>query len=288
MEIGVVFPQTEIGPDPGAVRAYADAASDLGFHHLLIFEHVVGADPRVHEGWNREYDLSSNFHEPFVLMGYLAAVTSVELVTGIVILPQRQTVLVAKQAAEVDVLCRGRLRLGVGLGWNPVEYEALGRNFADRGERIGEQVELMRMLWTQDSVTFTGQYDKITGAGLTPQPVQRPIPIWFGGSAPRALRRVGRLADGWLVEFKPGSEELATGLELVREGAAEAGRDPSTIGLEARIEYAEGDHKELARMVAAWREAGATHLCLNMMEIGLRNVDEHIAELSSAARELFG
>src|SRR5450755_269169 len=183
MRIGVVFPQTEIGADVGAVRAYAEGVQALGFSHVLAYDHVLGADPAVHEGWSGPYDVRTTFHEPLVLFGYLAAVTSLELVTGIIILPQRQTALVAKQAAEVDLLTEGRFRLGVGLGWNAVEYEALGADFSDRGRRIGEQVELMRALWTQRSVTHNGEYERVTGAGLAPLPVQRPIPIWFGAAS---------------------------------------------------------------------------------------------------------
>src|ERR1039458_6097950 len=189
MQIGVVFPQTEIGPDVGALRAYALRVEELGYAHLLAYDHVLGADPRVHQGWEGPYDVSTTFHEPFVLYGYLAAITSLELVTGIIILPQRQTALVAKQAAEVDILTGGRFRLGVGLGWNAVEYEALGMDFSTRGRRIDEQVALLRRLWTERTVTHQGSYEKVTGAGLAPPPRQRPIPIWFGAQSETALRR---------------------------------------------------------------------------------------------------
>lgn len=183
MRIGVVFPQTELGGDVGAVRSYGQRVEELGYRHLLAYDHVVGADPKVHKGWNGPYDIHTTFHEPLVMFGYLAAVTtSLELVTGIVILPQRQTVLVAKQAAEVDLLSVGRLRLGVGVGWNPVEYEALGEDFHTRGARSEEQVELMRMLWTQEPVTYQGKFHRVTGAGLAPLPIQRPIPVWFGSA----------------------------------------------------------------------------------------------------------
>src|SRR5205085_1163213 len=162
MRIGVVFPQTELGGDPAVVRAYGQRVEELGFTHILAYDHVVGADPEVHRGWRGFYDIHSTFHEPFVMFGYLAAVTSVELVTGVIILPQRQTVLVAKQAAEVDLLTEGRFRLGVGLGWNAVEYEALGKEFHDRGRRMGEQVDLLRRLWTERSVSYDGTYEKVT------------------------------------------------------------------------------------------------------------------------------
>ncbi len=193
MRVGVVFPQTEIGADVGAVRAYAQRVEELGYRHVLAYDHVLGADPAVHRGWQGPYDVTTTFHEPFVLFGYLAGITSLELVTGIIILPQRQTALVAKQAAEVDLLTRGRFRLGVGLGWNAVEYEALGQDFATRGRRIEEQVDLLRRLWTEPTVTFHGRFDEVTGAGLAPLPVQRPIPVWFGGQSDPAYRRIG----GW-------------------------------------------------------------------------------------------
>jgi len=204
MRIGVVFPQTEIGADVADVRRYAEQVEELGFTHVLAYDHVLGADPEVHKGWNGPYDVHTTFHEPFVLFGYLAAITELELVTGIIILPQRQTALVAKQAAEVDLLTRGRFRLGVGLGWNAVEYEALGTTFSNRGRRIEEHVELMRRLWTEQTVTYDGTYEHVTGAGLAPIPVQRPIPIWFGGQSELAYQRIGRLADGWFPQVAPG------------------------------------------------------------------------------------
>ena len=184
MRIGVVFPQTEIGPDAGAVRAYGQRVEELGFAHVMAYDHVVGADPAVHQGWSGPYDVRTTFHEPMVMFGFLAALTSLELVTGIIILPQRQTALVAKQAAEVNLLSGGRFRLGVGLGWNAVEYEALGQDFRTRGRRIEEQVTLMRRLWTEESVTHDGEFDQVTGAGLAPLPVQQADP----GLVRRAVR----------------------------------------------------------------------------------------------------
>src|ERR1700737_4545762 len=164
MQSGVVFPQTELGGDVGAVRAYAQTVDELGYSHLLAYDHVVGADPAVHQGWAGPYDVHTTFHEPFVLFGYIAAITDLELMTGVIILPQRQTVLVAKQAAEVDLLTGGRFRLGIGLGWNAVEYEALGEDFSSRGRRVEEQVVLLRRLWTEQSVTFDGDYERGTAA----------------------------------------------------------------------------------------------------------------------------
>ncbi|MGH3489331.1 MAG: LLM class F420-dependent oxidoreductase, partial [Actinopolymorphaceae bacterium] len=206
MRIGVVFPQTSIGADRGAIRTYAQAVEELGYTHLLAFDHVLGADPAQHPGWSGPYTHVSTFHEPFVLFGFLAGISSLELVTGVIVLPQRQTALVAKQAAEVDILTDGRSRLGVGIGWNTVEYEALGEDFHTRGRRMEEQIEVMRRLWTEPVLTFEGRDHRITAAGIAPLPVQRPVPIWLGAqSAPRSLRRAGRLGDGWMPQFQPGT-----------------------------------------------------------------------------------
>ncbi|MDP9842646.1 LLM class F420-dependent oxidoreductase [Streptosporangium lutulentum] len=284
MRIGVVFPQTEIGPDVGAVRAYAQGVEELGFRHLMAYDHVVGADPAVHQGWQGVYDVESTFHEPMVLFGYLAALTSLELVTAIIILPQRQTALVAKQAAEIDLLSDGRFRLGVGLGWNQVEYEALGQDFTTRGRRIEEQVELMRRLWTEPSVTFDGVYDRVTGAGLAPLPVQRPIPVWFGAQSPAAYRRTGRLADGWFPQMSPGPK-LDEAKAVIEEAAVQAGRDPSALGMEGRASWT-GSAEELSDLARRWRESGATHLSINTMKAGLGSVDEHLAALEIASETL--
>ena len=195
MQIGVTFPQTEIGADPAVIRDYAQTAEGLGYSHLVAFDHVLGADPTHRQGW-RGYTQRDMFHEPFVLFGYLAALTHLELVPAVIILPQRQTALVAKQAAEVDILTGGKLRLGVGVGWNPVEYEALGLDFHTRGRVVEEQIEVMRLLWSQEIVSYKGRYHTITEAGLNPLPARRSIPIWLGGEADTLLRRVARLGDG--------------------------------------------------------------------------------------------
>ncbi|MEV0346207.1 LLM class F420-dependent oxidoreductase [Nonomuraea sp. NPDC050680] len=284
MRIGVVFPQTELGADVGAVRAYGQRVEELGFRHVLAYDHVVGADPAVHQGWDGPYDVRTTFHEPMVLFGYLAALTSLELVTGIIILPQRQTALVAKQAAEVDLLTAGRFRLGVGLGWNRVEYEALGQDFSTRGKRIDEQVALLRRLWTEPSLTFEGTFDRVTGAGLAPLPVQRPIPVWFGAQSAPAYRRAGRLADGWFPQMSPGPK-LDEAKAMVAEAATQAGRDPATLGMEGRVSWT-GDAEELREAARRWRESGATHVAINTMRAGLRSVDEHLAALETAADAL--
>jgi probable F420-dependent oxidoreductase len=282
MRVGVVFPQTEIGPDPAAIRTYATAVQDLGYTHILAYEHVVGADPEHYSGWTGPYTIHTQFHEAMVLFGYLAAITSLELVNGILILPQRQTVLVAKQAAEVDILTGGKYRMGVGVGWNPVEYEALGQDFSRRGKRIEEQIELLRRLWTEPNVTHAGTFDKITAAGLAPMPVQRPIPIWMGADTPPAFRRVGRMADGWFPQMRPGPD-LVAAKRIVDDSAREAGRDPDTIGMEGRISYGPHGSGAVADEAFEWERVGATHVCINTMGAKLPNVDEHIAALRAVA-----
>ena len=276
MQLGAIFPQTEIGEDPVAVRDFAQAAESLGYEHLLVFDHVLGADASKRQSWERPYSHVDTFHEPFVLFGYLAAITEkIEMTTGILILPQRQTALVAKQAAAVDVLTGGRLRLGIGIGWNDVEYEALGEDFHDRGRRSAEQIELLRLLWTQEVVNYEGRYHKVSHAGINPLPVQRPIPLWFGGGAPQVVRRLARLGDGWFPQFLPDSEGQEKIGEM-RELARAAGRDPGAIGIEGRVSIGQGDADEWNKLAASWDEVGATHLSVNTMRAGLKGPQQHI------------
>ncbi len=278
MKIGVVFPQTEIGSDPTVIRDYAQAAEGAGYHHLLVFDHVLGGKLERFAALGRRppYTDESSFHEPFVLFGYLGAVTQrLELVTGIIILPQRQTALVAKQAAAVDVLTRGRLRLGVGIGWNHVEYEALNEDFHTRGRRVSEQITVMRKLWTEPTVTFDGAYHHIDRAGINPLPVQRPIPVWMGGMVEPVLRRLAQIADGWFPQFQPGDEARQT-LERVRGYIAEAGRAPSAVGIEGRFGLTIGGPAEWVQRAREWRDLGATHLSVNTMGAGLASPRDHI------------
>ena len=220
-----------------------------------------------------------------MLLGFLAACTTrIELAAAVLVLPQRQTALVAKQAAEVDLLSGGRFRLGIGLGWNAVEYEALGQDFSTRGRRVEEQVDLLRRLWTEPSITFHGSYDRVTGAGLAPLPVQRPIPVWFGAQSDRAYRRAGRLADGWFPQVAPGPK-LDEARSVVEQAAVAAGRDPARIGMEGRVSW-RGSPENLAEQAAAWRDAGATHMSLNTMGAGLGAVDNHLSVLEAAAEVL--
>jgi len=288
MQIGVVFPQTEIGADHGGIRAYAAAIEEAGYRHVLAYDHVLGADPASYPGWSGPYNVHDTFHEPLALFAFLAGFTGLEFVSGVMILPQRQTVLVAKQAAAVDILSGGRLRLGIGIGWNAVEYEALGRDFHTRGRRMDEQIELMRRLWTEPVVNFDGRDHIVRGAGIAPLPVQRPIPIWIGSRKDeRGLRRVGRLADGWIPLGVP-EDEFRQSKEVVRAAAVEAGRDPDALGIEGRVEYGDGDLDRIGAVARAWRDAGATHLAVNTMAAGLGGPDGHIAALQTVAKALPG
>jgi probable F420-dependent oxidoreductase len=281
VRIGAVFPQTEIGNDPVAIRDWAQAVEDLGYRHVLAYDHVLGAGVDTRAGWSG-YSIDDPFHEIFVLFGYLAAVTrTVELVTGVLVLPQRQTALVAKQAAEVDVLSGGRLRLGVGVGWNYVEYEALGESFTNRGARSEEQVAVLRELWANRLVTHTGRWHHIDNAGIDPRPSRGTIPIWFGGNAEAALRRVGQLGDGWFPQ-RPPDEVARAMLERVRRYAREAGRDAAQIGFEPRLSLAQVPEREWTEFAAGWRDLGATHLCVNTMGLGLVSPDDHVAALRHA------
>lgn len=285
MKIGVVFPQIEIGTDPAVVRDYAQAAESLGYDHLLIYDHVLGANTASRPKWTGPYTAAHNFHEPFVVFGYMAACTRrIELVTGVIILPQRQTALVAKQAAAVDVLSGGRLRLGIGVGWNEVEYEALGMDFHTRGARCVEQIKALRALWTQEAVTFEGRWHNIPDAGINPLPVQRPIPLWIGGESEVALRRAARVADGWMSSrtIQPAAQRPANEparehqVERLRAHLAAAGRKPGTFGIEGRAAVRQGGPEEWRQQVEQWRKLGATHLSVDTMRAGLANPRAHI------------
>jgi probable F420-dependent oxidoreductase len=274
MQLGVVFPQTEIGANPQDIRDYVQTVAGLGYSHLVIYDHVLGADPTNRPGWKR-YTSRDLFHEPLVLFGYLAALTPLELVTGVLVLPQRQTALVAKQAAEVDVLTGAKLRLGVGVGWNPVEYEALGVDFHQRGRIIEEQIEVLRLLWSKEIVTFHGQFHTLNEAGLNPLPVRRSIPIWTGGQAEVLLRRTARLADGWFPLGQP-DEQMKQAFERLHRYLQEAGRAPSALGIQAQVNANEGNPNEWLHQTKQWQALGATHMCLNTMGAGFTSLQQHL------------
>jgi probable F420-dependent oxidoreductase len=279
MEIGVVFPQTEFGTDRIALRDYTQAVEGMGYTHVMAYDHVLGANPDRPGGWRGPYTYQSSFYSPFLLFSFMAAITdALGFVTGILILPQRQTALAAKQAATLDVLCGGRFRLGVGVGWNEVEYTALGFDFHTRGRRVEEQVDLLRRLWTEPLVTFEGSWETIPDAGLNPMPVQRPIPLWFGGQSDAALRRTARMGDGWLPNTRT-AESARPAVERLRAYLDEAGRPPDAIGLEPRLFYGSGDLDALLAEAAAWGELGATHMSVNTMKGGRATPDAHITAL---------
>jgi probable F420-dependent oxidoreductase len=282
MRVGAVFPQTEIGNDPGDIRRWATAVEELGYDHILAYDHVLGAGTDTRPDWHG-YTSEDPFHEVFVLFGYLAAITrSVELATGVLVLPQRQTALVAKQAAEVDVLSGGRLRLGIGIGWNEVEYGALGESFRDRGARSEEQIELLRKLWSTPVITHAGRWHHVDSAGINPRPAAGMIPVWLGGSADQTLRRVARIGDGWLPTGDP--DRAREKVERLRDYARQAGRQPGDIGIEPRLNLAAVPAGDRADYVARWRGLGATHLTINTMGVGHTTVSGHL----TALRETLG
>jgi probable F420-dependent oxidoreductase len=279
MQFGVSFPQDQTMGDPGAVREFAQAVEGLGFDYLTISDHVLGADPAYGPGRSADYTYETVSREPLVLLGYLAACTTrLTLGMSILILPQRQTALVAKQAAEVDMLSGGRLRLGVGIGWNEVEFDALGQEFHNRGRRVEEQLEVLRALWTQEVVTFSGRWHRITEAGLNPLPLQRPIPIWMGGDSEPAMKRIARLADGWLPQNRSPAD-FAPILDRFRAYAREAGRDPAGIDIAARLALRTGTPEDWARTCSEWDGVGATCVGVSTNNAGCASVQEHIALL---------
>lgn len=273
MKLGVIFPQTEIGANPDDVARFAQAVEEIGYSHLVCYEHVLGANTASRPNWTGPYTSESLFHEPFVMYGFLAGLTkTIEFVTAILILPQRQTALVAKQAASLDVICKGRFRLGIGTGWNDVEYEALGENFHDRGKRSEEQIDLMRKLWAEPTIDYDGRWHKITDAGLNPLPTNKSIPIWFGGMAPQVLERVGRIGDGWFPFYNPG---LKRQIEQIHQSARAVGRSISDIGIEVFQPLGGSGQNELDQ-VKSLIDLGATHSSVITMNAGLNTPDAHI------------
>ncbi|GAB4574278.1 MAG: hypothetical protein Kow0077_20010 [Anaerolineae bacterium] len=291
MKLGVVFPQTEIGSNPADIRAFARTVEALGFDYLLAYDHVLGANPDRPGGWHGPYTHESMFHEVFVLFGYLAALTErLAFVTGVLVLPQRKTALVAKQAAELDVLSGGRVRLGIGVGWNAVEFEGLGADFRNRGRRSAEQVEVLRRLWTEPLVTFHGAYHTLNDVGINPLPVQRPIPVWFGGSAEPVLARMARLGDGWIANTMA-PEQAAPVVARLQEHLTAAGRAPDAFGIDVRVNASRTPEKDWAAYATGWQRLGATHLCINTMGLGFTRLEQHlrvVERFKTAMDRLFG
>ena len=278
MPLGAAFPPIDTGSDPGAVRAYIQAVEDLGYDHLVVFDHVMHPDMGTRPTRKRVYGPASVFREIFVLLGYAAAITTrLELMTGILILPQRQTALVAKQVAELDVLSGGRMRLGVATGWNQVEYACLGADWADRGARSEEQITVLRELWTKELVTFNGRWHTIPNAGLNPMPVQRPIPIWIGGGADVVLQRIARIGDGWYVNAnRYGPDTVKPQVEKLHAYFAEVGRDPASVGMEAWVLLKDGGPDDWMTETRGWIDVGTTHVTANTNGTDADFPDGHI------------
>jgi probable F420-dependent oxidoreductase len=284
MQIGAAFPNADIGTDVGALRAFVQGLQELGYQHLVMPDHVAAGDPAVHNVADVPYSVHSLLHEPMTVYAYITALAPrLELVPCVIILPQRQAVLVAKQAAELDVLSGGRLRLGVGVGRIKLEYEAIGASYHDRGRRMEEQIEVMRRLWTEQVVTFDGRYHQIQAAGINPLPIQRPIPIWIGATSDPALRRAALLADGiFPLRRNHPVGGWPAAIERVRGWLEEAGRDPSSFGIEARIDLGTGTPDDWRAQLEEWRGLGLTHLSVGSSGPGVKSIDAHLARLRQA------
>jgi len=279
MEIGAVLPHNEIGTDPGAIKAYAQGLEGLGISHLLIYDHVLGADPDRPGGFRGPYDKDIAFHEPLTTFAFIAAVTSrLEMVTTILILPQRQTVLVAKQAAELAILSDNRFRMGVGTGWNRVEYTGLNVPFERRGARQAEQVEVMRKLWQEDSLDFSGEFHRIDKASINPRP-STPIPVWFGGAAPALLKRCAELGDGWM-PLMGANDAARECIDTLQAHRAKCGRSWDDFGIQAQAQYAGGNPDRWATHAQKWQDLGATHMALATHNAGPADVDGHLQRIS--------
>ena len=287
MQIGAVFPHNEIGTDPGAIKAYAQGVEAMGITHLLIYDHVLGADPDREGGFRGPYDKDVAFHEPFTTFAFIAGVTDkIDLITTVMILPQRQTVLAAKQAAEVALLSNNRFKLGIGVGWNELEYVGLNETFNNRGRRQEEQVDVMRKLWSEDSLDYTGEYHRIDKASINPRP-SKTIPIWFGGSAPALLDRVARLGDGW-IPLMGANDKAKACIDTIKQTREAAGLSFDNFGIQAQAQYAGGSPERWRKHSEAWREMGCTHLAIATHNAGPTNVDGHLARIGEYQQALQG
>ena len=287
MQIGAVFPHNEIGTDPGAIKAYAQGVEAMGITHLLIYDHVLGADPDREGGFRGPYDKDVAFHEPFTTFAFIAGVTDkIDLITTVMILPQRQTVLAAKQAAEVALLSNNRFKLGIGVGWNELEYVGLNETFNNRGRRQEEQVDVMRKLWSEDSLDYAGEYHRIDKASINPRP-SKTIPIWFGGSAPALLDRVARLGDGW-IPLMGANDKAKACIDTIKQTRKAAGLSFANFGIQAQAQYAGGSPERWRKHAEAWREMGCTHLAIATHNAGPTNVDGHLARIGEYQQALQG
>jgi probable F420-dependent oxidoreductase len=280
MQYGVVMPHYELPATPIALRDFIIGVEELGYDYLLAYDHVIGANPDREGGWKGPYTYTHTFHEVFTLFSFAAGITeTLGFASGILILPQRDASLVAKQAAQVDLLSNGRLRLGVGVGWNKVEMQSLGFDFHNRGKRIDEQVRVMQQLWQHELVTFNGDYHHLDDVGINPLPVQRPIPVWFGGGADVVLRRMARLGAGWIPNGMTPDRAQAV-VETLRAYLAENGRDMSAFGIDVRLSMKRLPEDTWDDFIAGWTQLGMTHLAVITMENGYRTPDEHLGALA--------
>ena len=278
MEIGAVFPHNEIGTDPQAIKDYAQGVEELGVTHLLIYDHVLGADRDRPGGFEGPYDKDIAFHEPFTTFAFIAAVTKkLDMITTVMILPQRQTVLVAKQAAELAILSNNRFKLGIGVGWNAVEYSGLNENFKNRGKRQEEQVELMRLLWESEVLEYKGDYHHIDKASINPRP-SKSVPIWFGGGAPQLIERCADLGDGWIPLMGPNEAARKT-LAAIKEKRKSKGLDWDNFGVQAQAQYAGGDAERWNKHAEKWRNLGASHLAIATHNAEPTSVDGHLGRI---------
>ena len=278
MEIGAVFPHNEIGTEPQAIKDYAQGIEELGVTHLLIYDHVLGADRDRPGGFEGPYDKDVAFHEPFTTFAFIAAVTKkLDMITTVMILPQRQTVLVAKQAAELAILSNNRFKLGIGVGWNAVEYTGLNENFKNRGKRQEEQVELMRLLWESEVLEYKGDYHHIDKASINPRP-SKSVPIWFGGGAPQLIERCADLGDGWIPLMGPNEAARKT-LAAIKEKRESKGLDWDNFGVQAQAQYAGGDAERWNKHAEKWRNLGASHLAIATHNAEPTNVDGHLVRI---------
>ena len=287
MKLGVTLPLSDIGGDPATVRVFAQAVEAAGYDHLAAPDHVLGVNAASRPGWGARNTSADLFHDPFVLFGFLSACTTrIGFSTEVLILPQRQTVLVAKQAACLDVLSGGRFRLGIGIGWNEVEFVGLNEDFHNRGRRSEEQVQVMQALWAEPHVKFEGRWHHIDDAGVNPLPIGRRIPIWFGGHHDLTLRRIAKWGDGWMMNAYPAGAAAEADFAKLRAYAEEAGRDPDSIGVEVWVSTGAGDEASWREEFKFWKSAGVTHVTVNSAfernhhrRIASRSLQAHLTAL---------
>jgi len=292
MKIGAVFPQTEIESDPLILKDFAQSVEELGFNHLIAYDHVVGKNTTNIPDWKMPYSHKSSFQEPLMLFSYLAGVTTqLAFMTGVIILPQRQTALFAKQAANLDIYCAGRLRLGIGLGWNKVEYDALNADFTNRGIRMDEQIDFLRRCWTEETFVYDMDFHSMDDAGICPLPIQKPIPLWIGGTSRAAMKRAAKMGDGWLPYAQPGESAEET-MQVFNALVESAGREPGSVAVENIIFMGDAFGDPVRPVETAisearlWKAAGASYISFDTMRCHFKDLNEHVRVLEKFIKEL--